>query len=187
MKDLMIDIETLGTNSNSVILSIGAAFFDLKTGEVGSTFHTSINIESCLNVGLKASANTALWWMQNEKALENWAESKKQYLDKALYNFSNFIQGEELLDQDGKTIVWGNSNRFDLGLLENAYNAVEMEIPWNFRNERDVRTLVAFNPTIKYSAVKAAKESGVLLHDALEDCKLQIKYCSEIYNSLIKV
>ena len=45
--------------------------------------------------------------------------------------------------------IWGNSPRFDLGILQDAYRALNMKIPWDFRKERDVRTLVSFIPEIK--------------------------------------
>jgi len=35
MDNIMVDIETLGNKSNSVILSIAAVYFDLQTGKTG--------------------------------------------------------------------------------------------------------------------------------------------------------
>ena len=49
MSNIMLDIETLGTRSTSVILSIGAVEFD-KTS-ILRAFHKRIDIDSCLRQG----------------------------------------------------------------------------------------------------------------------------------------
>jgi hypothetical protein len=46
--DLMIDLETLGLTANSVVLSIGAVFFDLEGEDLGPTFYTNVDRESCV-------------------------------------------------------------------------------------------------------------------------------------------
>ena len=67
MSNLMLDIETLGTGPNSVILSIGAVEFD-ETGVI-SKFYEAIDPESCTDWGLQIDARTVLWWMdQNDAA-----------------------------------------------------------------------------------------------------------------------
>ncbi|EMQ3548812.1 3'-5' exoribonuclease, partial [Escherichia coli O111:H5] len=39
---LMIDLETMGTNTNAPIVVIGAVFFDPQTGEIGPVFYIVI-------------------------------------------------------------------------------------------------------------------------------------------------
>jgi exodeoxyribonuclease VIII len=85
---------------------------------------------------------------------------------------------------DPDICVWGNSNRFDLGLLEPYIKTISEELPWKFRNERDVRTLVSFNPDIKGEVIEQARKDGLDLHNPIVDCKLQIEYCHKIYKSL---
>jgi len=173
MKHVMIDIETLGDVSNSVIVSIGAVRFDLETGETGEEFYRTIDIQSCLDNGLKVTGGTIQWWMRNSK------ESRKAIIDGGydlevvLDHFVQFLQSGDVL--------WSNGLRFDVAILEDAYQAIRSTIPWDFRNERDVRTLVSFAPEIKSATVNTWNKT---LHNAIEDCKLQIKYCSAIYNKL---
>ena len=40
--DVMVDIETLGNQSYAAILSIGAIQFNIKTGEIYSTFYDKV-------------------------------------------------------------------------------------------------------------------------------------------------
>lgn len=175
MKHVMLDIETFGTRSNSVIATIGAVYFDLDTGELGDTFYKRIDIGSCCDAGLELCGQTYYWWShQDEKARrEVFEQFLRISLRLGLKRLSEFIKED--------SFVWGNSARFDCGLIENAYHALGLEIPWKFYNERDVRTLVSFAPEIK----EKFKREGIH-HHALDDCYHQIKYCCEIYKTLKK-
>lgn len=172
-KHLMVDIETMGNQSFSAITSIGALEFDLSTGETGNEFYCKIDLQNCIDNGLKMNASTVLWWMkQNEEARMEIAYNDGLHLEQALRQFSNFME-------DKNYFVWGNSARFDLGLLQNAYNVLGKQIPWDFRKERCLRTLVFFNEDIKSNW----KFDGIA-HNALSDCYNQIGYASEIFKLL---
>jgi hypothetical protein len=193
-RHVMLDIETLGTRPGSAILSIAAVAFDFDAGmavnypagdaSVGE-FMVTIDLKSNIEANMHLNASTALWWMKQEDALVNWVAAPKVALSLALDSFSKYI---ELLTVEGTEVfVWGNSNRFDMGLMEAAYQALDKKIPWKFRNERDVRTLVGFAPEIKEEYIKIAKESGQVLHDPLVDAHLQISYCVATYRKLMNV
>jgi hypothetical protein len=175
LSHLMIDLETMGKGSNSAIVSIGAVEFELQSGETGEEFYTRVDLQSCLDLGLKVNASTIFWWlMQSEKARKEICKEGKP-LREALFDLSVFIK---LLKTDVQT--WGNGARFDLGILEDAYDACGSHTtPWGFRFERDVRTLVSFAPAIKDHYPFTGVE-----HNPIDDCKYQIGYCSAIWNKL---
>lgn len=178
MKHLMIDIETLGSKPNAVLLSIAAVEFDLVTGQTGAIFEKNICVNSCIEVGLKMEHKTIFWWLKQSKEAQKTLTQHTGYPIKnvlrefAIWVFDNYGLG---------VIVWGNSARFDLGLLEAAFTACKMDLPWEYYNERDVRTLVAFAPEVKANT----KFDGIK-HYGVDDCKHQIKYCSEIFNKLLQ-
>jgi len=144
--DVMIDIETMGAISNSVIVSIGAVRFDMKSGKIGPSFYVNVDIDSCLKHGLKVTGSTIKWWLTNSKEAREEVAKNGVELNVALEEFSNFFLKDDC--------VWSNGVRFDIALLEDAYIACDLTVPWNFA------------------------------HNAIDDCLLQIKYCSEIYNKL---
>jgi hypothetical protein len=167
---LMLDLETMGKRAGCAIVSIGAVEFDIETGKTGREFYERVGLQSCLDVGLFVEASTIYWWMQqNEKArLELCEPAVGIYaaLEK-LRSFVGFL---------GDYQLWGNGARFDIGILEAAYFACGYkELPWYFRNERDVRTLVSFAPSVKENY----PFTGVL-HNPIDDCKHQIQYCHAI-------
>lgn len=168
---IMLDIETMGSQSNSAIVSIGAVKFDLRTGNMGESFYELVDLQSCLDVGLQVNGGTIKCWFQKNEAARNEISLNENKLEisNALCKFSEFCSKDHT--------IWANSPRFDCGIMQDAYNMTSLEIPWDFRKERDVRTLVSFNPEIKKEMVE--NWDGVL-HNPVDDCRLQISYCCEI-------
>lgn len=177
MKHIMLDLETLGTRSNSVIAVIAAVYWNPGTGETGKEIYRRIDIPSCLHEGLKLDLKTIEWWFQQcyEAKKEVFNQEDRYHIFPALRDLSEFVS----LTEDA--IVWGNSARFDCGLLEDAYRAVDLPVPWKYWNERDVRTLVSLAPEIKNDTIREGT-----YHNALDDCYHQIKYCSTIHQKIMK-
>lgn len=176
----MIDIETFGKNPNSVIVSIGAVAFDIETGKTGKEFKLNVSAEDCVKNGLEIDVDTFEWWLkQSKEAQESLLsdELPRQYLNVAILSFIGFIS--ENFDTDNLK-VWANSPSFDLVILKNAFRKLDIRPVWEYYNERDCRTLVQLLPGIKEKVVF----NGVK-HSVIDDCKYQIKYCSEIYKTLI--
>lgn len=175
--DIMLDLETLGRNSNSVILSIGAVEFNIETGETGREFYTTVDIQSCLDAGLKVGGNTLYFWLQQSEAARKAVSEPGFPIETALKKFENWM-----LDCPTEINIWGNGARFDIGILEDAFIACGyQDMPWYFRSERDVRTLVSFAPEVKENMPFEG-----IYHHPISDCKHQIKYCSQIWNMFFK-
>lgn len=172
---LMVDIETLGTGSNSVICSIAAVEFDLVTGQTGRIFQRYISIQSCLDAGLSVDGSTIEWWMQQSNEARLLLSTGLTTIEVAIRDFWCFFQN--LGAEDLK--VWGNGSRFDLGIIADGFRAVAMLTPWKHSNERDVRTLVSFAPEIKNNMPFEGTK-----HTPKDDCLYQIKYCSAIFKKL---
>lgn len=161
-KHVMVDLETLGNGSNSVIISIGAVAFNLDKNETfTNTFYSVTNPQSCIDVGLKMDASTVMWWMrQSEEARKAFA--KEGYpLPQELINFSNWYP-------DGAKF-WGNGATFDNVILSNAYAACKIKKPWGYADDRCYRTVKALYPDVKVERV------GVY-HNAVDDAVTQAKH-----------
>jgi hypothetical protein len=173
MKDLMIDIETLGTQSYSGIISIAAVQFDLETGKTGETFFRNIDFESLQKHKLQIDASTLLWWLKQKP------EVLKQSLTIAKPLMEVMTEFEAFCKKTPGLRPWGNSARFDLGLIENAMKTCGMKAPWSPWNEMCVRTIANLKPSIK----KNMKFEGDA-HNALADCHHQIKYLHATYKAI---
>lgn len=176
----MIDLETLGTKHKAVVLSIAAVVFDLETGATGAEFKVDIDVLDSLQNGYVVESETYQWWLrQSKEAHSSLIEGQKKALsiDDAVIKLLVFVLDN--FDSKSSCYPWGNSARFDLGLLEMLFHNESVELPWKHSNERDVRTLVALNPEIKANT----PFEGVR-HTPIDDCKHQIKYCHHTYKSL---
>ena len=182
----MLDIETLGTDPGAVILSIAAVEFDLETGKTGKEFYSKIQLEDSIKHGFEINPATLRWWLEQDPEVlkENITIPKgTEDLCTVKAVMSELIAHFEYVYAP-KVHVWGNSNRFDMGILIPYLRIITDKPIWKYSNERDVRTLVSFNPDIKGEVLEQAKKDNLDLHNPIIDCKLQIEYCSKIYNSL---
>ena len=175
--DVMLDLETMSKKSNAALVSIGAVEFNLDTGETGREFYETIDLQSCLDLGLKVEGSTIYWWLQQNQTARNAICHEPKHLSVVVLEFNKWMQ-----DCIEKVNIWGNAARFDIGKLEDAYVACGYhKNPWYFRSERDVRTLVSFAPEIKANAPMLGIE-----HSPTDDCYHQIGYCCEIWKKMNK-
>ena len=162
MTDVMIDLETLSTEPNAVVLTLGAVKFN-RRGPTRSLdeldhFYKRIEIQSCLDVGLHTSPETQDWWkIQGDDArYEALAHKERVPLIQALNEFSAWFKGAHC--------VWSHGATFDCVILEQAYKACGLSAPWMFWEARDTRTLFDIaGVRIKDFPVKVEHHA---LHDA---------------------
>lgn len=167
----MVDLETLGVNPGCAILSIAAVRFDIKTGNIQDRFYVNLDLSSCIDHGLVIEADTFLWWLKQSQEARERISQDPVYIVQALLSLNSFIAPTD--------IVWGNSARFDFGILIKAYEVAGINIPWKYRHEMCLRTIVSLNPMIRDE-----EEFTGTPHNALHDCEHQIKYLVKIMNSL---
>jgi len=136
--DVSIDLETLSTDNDAVILSIGATKFNIDTGEIFDTYYVEVKVNDALLHG-SVNGDTLSWWMrQSDQARELFAEGNtKLNLTDALRGLTAFVGLSTDLS------VWGNGATFDVSILDHAYrSAHNATAPWKFWKVRDMRTLV---------------------------------------------
>lgn len=180
MKNIMLDLETMGNGSNAAIISIGAVFFEPKTGELGAEFYQSVSLESAMEYG-SVDASTLQWWMkQSEQARSVFNDRTSLLLNEVLIEFSDW-----LCQLNMKNIkVWGNGATFDNVILSNAYQALKMPRPWPYWCDRDVRTIVEMGKSLRGIDPKKDLTLQGTAHNALDDAKFQVRYVSEIFKAL---
>ena len=170
----MLDIETMGTSANAAIIAIGAVFFDLE--EMGDTFYTKIDLQSCLDLGFDIEASTIEWWVgQSDQAKDVLSPSGRTELQTALDLFAKFLS-----KASSSAIIWGNGPAFDNAILSNAYRKIGVEKPWSYRDDRCVRTIRAIGDLY---GVSYQNFSGTQ-HNALDDAIYQVSIICQVFKSL---
>jgi hypothetical protein len=179
MNDLMIDLETLSTAPDAYILSIGACYFDLETGQIGENFHVKTSFYDTSNHTGHISASTVEWWLnQPITAQDCLLSGEKIDLIHALFKLDDFIK-------PGTKTLLSNGASFDLVILRNAFNRNHLETPWQYWQERDTRTIVDIAERITGINAKKTIPFNGTQHDALADAMYQAQFVSHAYQ-LIK-
>ena len=175
MKDVMVDLETLGTGPSAAIIAVGAVVFDPETGELGETFYHVVDLASSMGEGGVVDAATILWWLgQSDEARKALTEpSGTLPIEDVLLDFDDYIQ--TFADGADKVRVWGNGVSFDNVILSTAYARLHMPQPWKFWNDRCYRTVKAMFPHIKM-------ERTGTHHNALDDAISQAKHLISMLN-----
>lgn len=173
--DAMVDLETLGKQPYAPLLSIGACAFTLMDDEpITDLFYQAINLESCIELGMRPDGDTIKWWAKQEEAARSRAfnDPEQVSLPLALDAFTDWYNSRPMR-------VWGNSARFDCGLLEAAYKLCRKEVPWQWWNEGCYRTVKNLP-----GARSVALQRYGTHHNALDDAISQAVHLRSIYRAL---
>ncbi len=157
MKRIMIDIETLGTDRNAMILSVGAVVF-CEDGILDEYYRNVVPQEK-----RKIDYDTVRWWITktSQKARDalfhDWVS-----LDIVISGIRDLFREYEIAE------VWANSPSFDLEILFSEFHHHK---PWKYYQERDFRTLRNLfdveMPTTAHNALDDARAQALVVIDCL--------------------
>lgn len=186
--DIMVDIETLGTNESVQIIQLSAKAFDITSGEVfESEFNEFVDLNSVKNLTIDGS--TLKWWMKTDpNLLANILLNEKAVgIKTVLKRFVDFTKSFGCEKEN--IFLWGNGILFDNRIIQQAMTDNDMTYPIFFRNDRDVRTILelaslASNWTSK-EIMEMVKQEGVK-HNAIDDVLFQIRLVNICYKIIMK-
>lgn len=160
IQHIMIDLETLGTKPGSIVLTVGAVKFS-KLG-VAEKFYRAISEADCMANGLTSDPSTLEWWRNQSTEARDAAFAGTDSLRETLLAFTEFC-GDDVIR------IWGNGSDFDNVLLEEAYRAAGLGVPWKFTGNRCYRTIKNLFPKVQVPSVGTA-------HNALDDAIFQANH-----------
>ena len=172
---VMVDIESLGTEPGAAILSIGAVVFDADGVDEDAGIYREVNLQSNEDAGLTFDADTIEWWLGQSDEAKTVLTGGEPLAD-VLFNFAAWFDG---VDADE---VWANSPTFDCRLLGAAFDAVGVDVPWEYYHERDFRTL----KNLPDVGDTFPKNDDAVAHDAFDDAVVQSRAASAILSSVAK-
>ena len=168
--DVMLDLETLSTRPESVILTLGAVKFNPWGEDVDaeSGLYLRVNVDEQLQLGRHVQEETIDWWGKQsvEVREEALGETDRVSLEDTTRQLNRFLVGVNN--------IWCQGPAFDIVILENLYRQLVKPTPWQFWQIRDSRTLFGVHGDPREKDRKAA-------HNALMDCYYQAIGVQEIY------
>lgn len=156
--DVMLDIETLATSPNSVILTFGAIRFNpfVPDEEITQAVYFRLSVDEQTALGREVNDGTVAWWATQPDAVreEAFSDEDRISLEQFTTELNKFVANAER--------VWAQGPVFDIVILENLYRQLNKPAPWPYYAIRDSRTLLnALGDTRSFS-----KDD---LHNALAD------------------
>lgn len=166
----MVDLETMSTQKNAAIISIGAVKFWLNVSQDEFTtdqlFYQTVSLKSSQKAGLDVDANTVEWWLQQSKEAQSALfDHNRKDLVSALRAFSNWFPKDAYL--------FGNGATFDNIVLRSAFEACGVQYPVSYRNDMCYRTVA------RMANVQMERAEGVK-HNALDDAIRQTRHLMAI-------
>ena len=155
----MIDLETLATNTNAVILTVGIVKFDpYSDRDPWDPVYIKIDVDEQLDLGRETSQLTLDWWSRQS------AEAQQEAFDEA-----NRISVSDALDEIRRAVahcsdIWAQGPQFDISMLEHLYKSKSQPAPWSYAQIRDSRTLLSMAPECRITE---------LAHNSLADAFCQ--------------
>lgn len=174
MKHAVVDLETRDTKPTAKIISIGIAVIEdsipvHRSSALVETYYQELWWE--LQADRTESEETAEWWDNQSKLAKN-ALYGKYPLRNALTDIACLVRKVDR--------IWGNGPIFDLGILEDAYRQLNLDIPWPHWNTRCYKTALEIAKVdrksisfdgIKHNALDDAIHEAKILHLALRKTK----------------
>ena len=176
--DIMVDLETLSTETDAQVVSIGAVRFRLDTVddvdsimEKGRSFYSRLCIQEQEDTGRHVDPSTIEWWSNQSKAARAVFEEPEEDVGTALDRFTKFCRGAKR--------IWGNGNMFDNAIVRNLYDDFGRRYPVDYWQDLDVRTLTYLWNSVTNWVSKGKRPTIVLgeEHNALDDARRQVIQC----------
>lgn len=174
--EVMIDLETLNTVSNSVILSIGAVKFNRDGYIEDEAYYSAIALDHH-QMGVRSiSGDTLKWWMKQG------TETQAVFQDKGAKPAPDVMHEflEWLGPNAGSMMYWSNGADFDIPMVRHMMDQVGVVCPWPFWNHRCFRTMKSEWPGSAVPKPAAPK----IAHNALDDAYAQAKHLQAIFAAI---
>lgn len=182
MFDVMVDIETLGTDLDSVVLSIGAVKFNLHGGDT----EESLNIDDVEEGEDDRSFYYVLPFQPERttcpRAISWWAKQSKEA--RHIFDGEPTVPTMEEVQRDffafckGTKSLWGNGNTFDNMVLRSLFSPM---FPYMYWDDLDYRTLKRMYESFGYTTYPVFTYTP---HHALCDAKVQVLLAQHMWRRM---
>lgn len=168
---IMLDLETMGTRPGAIIRAVAAVKFTVEEGIVDRLYFPVCS-NSCEALGMAFDGDTVQWWLAQDDSARRELLRPAADIRSVLGVLSWFCD----VGPTEKLAIWGCGANFDPPLLEWAYRAASLPVPWSFLDVRCYRTLKGLFPD--------QRQRGKVAHHALKDAEWQAEHTLKVLRTL---
>jgi hypothetical protein len=165
---VMIDLETLATSWDAIVVSIGAAKWNANKIDEGGAFYFVLDLDDQHELGRRKDDRTVAWWSQQTAQARAVFDAERRPTPEVLNEFTLWLG-------PGNVKIWGNGADFDCSIWGSLYDSFGMKRPWSYSNNRCYRTL----KNIARPGHNLPPRGGTH-HNALDDALHQAR-CAQAY------
>ena len=175
--NIMVDLETASTKENAAILSWAMAPFFTDGTEFTDMedFYRVVSLTSCFFAGMDVDKDTQDWWMKQEpKAKSPFLHAEDENIHGVAMEAYTWLSN---LAEKYDLYMWARGLDFDIPKMEWCFRKfVERPLPYKYSHKMDVRTV------LKFMQIDLSQfEMQGVKHNALDDCKHDIRMIQEAY------
>lgn len=156
--EAMIDIETLDITDKSAVFQVAIVMFD-ENHVVHYRETWNLDIDEQFKQYRTVSASTLAFHLGIP------SNTKAALEDENIVSMNHFSDDLiRVFEMNKPSKVWSKGN-FDFNVLNNFFTSIDKKVPWEFRQARELRTLMS----------ECGVPKGEAAHNALDDCMAQIE------------
>lgn len=178
---IMLDLETLATSPDAVVLSLGAVAFSTRDGVAPVQFYAVTRLDEQSERSI--DPDTVSWWMrqaQENPGATDVFEGPREPVDIALQRLTTYMN--TFLTPDGG--VWANGPDFDCVITKSLFTDLRMPVPWRHTQHRCFRTLRAMAKQLGITDAHLNITPNQQMHNALADADWQARYVIGVANEM---
>lgn len=173
-RHIVVDIETLSTKRNAVVIDIAAVAVDWNR-PTSNQFQIYLRDKEQSESGLfDIDSSTIAFHLKNDPNFIDDCNNNGVIFQEAVQSFADWIQ---MQSSDVELHMWSQGKDFDYPILENLFNAAGVKIPWNYGRIHCLRDLVWLNPAARL------KSEGPTAHKALPDALQEARQLIAVVNN----
>lgn len=169
---LMVDIETTGQNVGCKVLTLGA--FGISKRGQECEFYVRFDLEELEKAGFSDDRATIEWWQKKPAEVYTEAFGGKTKPVEGIADFKRFCYENFDMGRYDRFQVWCCGLDFDFPILKEFFRRYGFCLSWNFWDQYDYRTIKNLFETKK-------AEQNSQAHNALEDCKAQMRGLQDFF------
>lgn len=178
----MIDLEFIG----ECTLSIAAVRFNKTEKDLENAFYRIVDMQSCVDAGLKLDTDTIYWWLAQREEARNEilalvkdkvgkvTGNNRLPLEDVLAEFKAWFRGHMKAKEAKEQEMWSFGG-IDFTNLERNFKALGVEVPYRYRLQNDCRTILRRILGIELHERRDKNKH----HTSIEDCIPQIDALQE--------
>lgn len=178
----VVDLETLGKGPRAVIGEIGVVIVDVEQLIAVDEFYCRVSHHQ----RRQRDESIMSWWDQQridspQAWLEMFKNTDRLCLADALDELKDFLSRH--FQRALSVELMGNGPEFDNVILDDAYSQCGIELPWSFRGNQSLRTVVLMGRLLLDIDPKFQIEFEGIRHHALHDARHEAAYLISILRS----